>query len=141
MRTSGNNADRNGYFMHLNFAVNSWGIFRLVSSSSTAILTSITVPITLANDTWINLLYDLDGSSHRGKIWLGDPGDIPGSYQLTATDAIISAAGLSGFGRWEANGTIDLDTFSFGTGGAAAPLAALLSGRPGVMNTGVAIGL
>ena len=71
-------------------------------------------------DTWHWLRFQCTGTTVRSKSWTGAISSEPGSWDISATDSDISAAGWAGVFMFGAS-TYDVDLIGVGTGGDSAP--------------------
>ena len=70
---------------------------------------------------WYLLRFRVNGTTLQARIW-EDGTPEPTTWQTTATDSAVSAAGWAGVGAYNSVGDIDFDYVAVGTAGDTAPL-------------------
>lgn len=119
VRGSGAAAAENGYL--IKFDVNSIGykLQKFVAGVSTDLGTFVN--FTMVSSVWYYVRFRVNGTTLQMRIWR-DTEVEPSSWQVTATDSAVSAAGWVGITQQSASNTRDIDWFSVGTNGDTAPL-------------------
>jgi hypothetical protein len=118
LRSSGAAGTETGYCAALgNYSGTYVVFFKFVNGAATIVNQTA---FAWSTGSWYWVRYRANGTTHQIRAW-ADGVTEPGTWQISLTDADISAGGWTGVGTYDQTDAPYYDYFSVGTGGVSAP--------------------
>ncbi len=128
-RASGAASSESGYnALPIRMGISRVGFVGISKYVSGAFTTGLFEEKAWSAGTWYWARIQYVGSTQRVRRWSGALGDEPGTWDATYTDSSLSSAGWVGLLFPSTDVTVDVDIFSVGTGGDAAPAGPPITG-------------